>query len=132
VTDLHRVARCAAVLAVLPFSACEIGPDGTTVLIPPLPPATVEAPSATIEAPPTTAPAEPPTAHAEMVPRPPSGAGPVVWQPGHWDYTGMAGDPWAWHDGHYVPPPPGETTWVPGRWSQAPNGSWIWIDGHWA
>jgi hypothetical protein len=55
-----------------------------------------------------------------------------VWQPGHWDYTGRAGNPWAWHDGHYVPPPQGETTWVPGRWSHAPNGSWVWIDGYWA
>jgi hypothetical protein len=56
----------------------------------------------------------------------------VVWQPGRWDYNGMPGNPWAWRDGHYVEPPPGETTWVPGRWSQAPNGSWIWLHGHWA
>lgn len=56
----------------------------------------------------------------------------MVWQPGHWDYTGMANNPWAWHDGRYVPPPQGENTWVPGWWSHAPNGSWIWVHGHWA
>jgi hypothetical protein len=138
-THLRRVAGCATALGVLALGACVIEPDATTAMIPPPPPATVEAPPAPIEAPPTsvegpppTAPAPPPSDNAELVPPPPPGAGPMVWQPGHWDYTGMTGNPWSWHDGHYVPPPPGETTWVPGQWSQAPNGSWIWLHGHWA
>lgn len=130
-TNLRRAPGCAAVLAVLALSACVIEPDATTVMPPP-PPATVEAPPATVEAPPVTAPTPPPTGHAELVPPPPPSAGPVVWQPGQWDYTGMVGSPWAWHGGHYVQPPPGETTWVPGQWSQAPNGSWVWIHGYWA
>lgn len=78
------------------------------------------------------APMPPPLPHAELVPPPPQGAGPVVWQPGHWEYTGMAGHEWSWQPGQYVPPPPGETTWIPGRWAQQPNGSWAWLGGHWA
>jgi hypothetical protein len=78
------------------------------------------------------APAPPPPPHSELVPPPPQGAGPVVWQPGHWEFTGIAGNEWAWQSGQYVPAPAGVTTWVPGRWMQQPNGGWSWIDGHWA
>src|ERR1700745_4085424 len=54
------------------------------------------------------APGPPPAPHSELVPPPPQGAGPVVWQPGHWMFTGMQGDPWSWQPGHYGTPPPGE------------------------
>src|ERR1700742_1978352 len=54
------------------------------------------------------APGPPPAPHSELVPPPPQGAGPVVWQPGHWA-PGNGG--WAWQSGQYVMPPPGETTW---------------------
>jgi len=81
---------------------------------------------------PTMAPAPPPLPHAELVPPPPSSAGPQVWQPGHWRYTGMAGNPWAWEGGRYLAPPPGAYTWVPGRWSPASDGNWMWTEGHWA
>ncbi|HET6198465.1 MAG TPA: hypothetical protein VFE12_22060 [Acetobacteraceae bacterium] len=75
------------------------------------------------------APGPPPPPQSELVPPPPPGAGPVVWQPGHWI---LSGSNWAWQPGQYVPPPPGETTWVPGRWAQQPTGGWTWIEGHWA
>jgi hypothetical protein len=78
------------------------------------------------------APGPPPAPHAELVPPPPPGAGPVVWQPGHWQYTGIAGHEWAWQPGQYVPPPPGQTTWIPGHWTQQPTGGWTWMEGHWA
>ena len=78
------------------------------------------------------APGPPPPPHAELVPPPPQGAGPMVWQPGHWRFTGMAGNPWAWQPGQYMPPPPGETAWVPGQWARQPGGGWAWIEGHWA
>jgi len=78
------------------------------------------------------APGPPPAPHAELVPPPPQGSGLVVWQPGHWQYTGLPGNPWSWQPGQYVPPPSGETTWVPGRWSQQPSGGWSWVEGHWA
>jgi hypothetical protein len=127
------IAGCAAVLGVLALSACDRGRDAKTAMTQP-PPATIEAPPrpVTLNVPPPTAPTRPPPVHAELVPPPPAGGGPMVWQPGHWDYTGKTGNPWAWHHGHYEPPPQGETTWVPGRWSHVPNGSWIWLHGHWA
>jgi hypothetical protein len=78
------------------------------------------------------APGPPPPPHSELVPPPPDGAGPVVWQPGHWQFSGDPGNPWSWQPGQYVPPPPGQTTWIPGRWMQQPTGSWSWVDGHWA
>lgn len=75
------------------------------------------------------APGSSPPPQSELVPTPPVGAGPVVWQPGHW---ALSGNNWAWQSGQYTPPPPGETTWVPGRWAQESNGVWAWIEGHWA
>ena len=78
----------------------------------------MQPPPPTMVPPPPTASVPPPPPHAELVPPPPQGVGPAVWQPGHWDYTGMASNPWSWQGGHYVRPPNGETTWVPGQWSQ--------------
>ena len=73
-----------------------------------------------------------PPPHSELVPPPPPGAGAVVWQPGHWLFTGAPGRDWSWQPGQYVPPPMGQTTWVPGRWQQQPTGGWSWLEGHWA
>jgi hypothetical protein len=78
------------------------------------------------------APGPPPPPHSELVPPPPQGAGAVVWQPGHWQYSGMPNNPWSWQPGQYVPPPPGQTTWIPGHWTQQPTGAWNWNEGHWA
>jgi hypothetical protein len=77
-------------------------------------------------------PGPPPEPPAELVPTPPTDAGPVVWQPGHWQFTGSSGNAWAWKPGQYVPPPPGQTTWVRGQWAQQPSGGWAWIEGHWS
>jgi hypothetical protein len=74
-------------------------------------------------------PSPPPPAQVEQVLPPPAGAGPVVWQPGHWQ---LSGSNWVWQPGHYAPPPAGETTWVPGYWAQQPDGRWVWVNGHWA
>ena len=74
----------------------------------------------------------PPPPHSELVPPPPPGAGPVVWQPGHWLFTGAPGREWSWQPGQYVPPPMGQTTWVQGHWQQQPTGGWVWLEGHWA
>jgi hypothetical protein len=96
-------------------------PRATQVIVQPSP-----------QPPPQTAvmdPGPPPPPHSELVPPPPAGAGPVVWQPGHWI---LGGNNWAWQPGQYVPPPPGATTWVPGRWAQQPTGGWTWLEGHWA
>lgn len=128
------VASCVAVLGVLSLIACtHNGLDTTRAAMRP-PQGSIEgrAPPAPAGLPVPTAPVRPPPVHAELVPLPPLGGGPVVWQPGHWDYTGAARNPWGWHHGHYARPPHGDTTWVPGWWSQEPNGSWIWLRGHWA
>lgn len=74
----------------------------------------------------------PPPPNAELVPPPPQGAGTVVWQPGHWRYTGIAGSEWVWVRGQYTPPPYGMSTWQPGRWTQSPSGGWLWVEGHWS
>jgi hypothetical protein len=79
----------------------------------------------------TLIPNAPPPANAELVPPPPQGAMTAVWQPGHWAWTGNAGNPWSWAAGQYVTPPPGHSQWVQGRWTQYPNG-WSWTEGHWA
>jgi hypothetical protein len=89
-------------------------------------PVQTQAPSVVI------APNAPPPTRVETIPPPPPGAGPVVWQPGHWQYTGTPGRDWAWQPGQYVQPPYGQTTWIPGHWAQQPNGAWTWVEGHWA
>jgi hypothetical protein len=61
------------------------------------------------------APGPPPPPQSELVPPPSPGMGPVVWQPGHWRFSNNT---WLWQPGQYVPPPPGQTTWIPGRWAQ--------------
>ena len=113
------------------LSACVSVPPAreTQVIVQPpaqLPPAQ---PVATMVA---LSPGPPPPARSELVPPPPQGVGPVVWQPGHWQYSGIAGREWSWQPGQYVPPPVGQTTWVPGRWIQQPTGGWTWLEGHWA
>jgi hypothetical protein len=75
-------------------------------------------------------PAPPPAPQAELVPPPPTSA-PTVWQPGHWQYTGIATSPWQWESGHYMEPLYGRTAWIPGRWVQQGAG-WVWVEGHWA
>lgn len=78
------------------------------------------------------APSPPPAPYPELVPPPPAGVGPVVWQPGRWRYMGEVGGPWVWQRGQYVPPPRGQTTWIPGQWQQQPTGGWAWVEAHWA
>jgi YXWGXW repeat-containing protein len=109
-------------LPVLALSACghEEPPRTTQIIMQPAP-----QPQATA----IVAPGPPPPPQSELVPPPPPGAGPVVWQPGHWMLTSSG---WSWQPGQYVPPPPGQTTWVPGRWMQQSTGGWVWMQGHWA
>ncbi|HEY4174144.1 MAG TPA: hypothetical protein VGM42_14030 [Rhodopila sp.] len=77
------------------------------------------------------APMRPPPPMSELVPPPPASAVPTVWQPGHWRYTGVTGNPWSWRPGQYVTVPSGATAWVPGQWQQQGPG-WVWREGHWA
>lgn len=126
---MHRAySALLAVPAALALSGCVTStpspPQASTVVVQPAQPQV-----ATVT---MVAPTPPPPPESELVPPPPQVSGPVVWQPGHWAYTGAAGDPWSWVSGVYVSPPPGQATWIPGQWQQAPNGTWMWVTGHWA
>jgi hypothetical protein len=120
----------------LGLAACGNSPPPATQVIVQSPPATqVPATQVIVQAPPTTvvpsAPMPPPPPISELVPPPPPSATPTVWQPGHWQYTGVSGNPWNWQHGQYVAVPPGATAWVPGQW-QDQDGGWVWRSGHWA
>jgi hypothetical protein len=95
-------------------------PQQTTLIVQPQPTTVVP-----------TAPMPPPPPMPELVPPPPPSATPTVWQPGHWKYSGIAGNSWTWQQGQYVTVPSGATAWVPGQWQQQAGG-WVWRDGHWA
>lgn len=132
--------RRTTLLALLPLSAAlglsGCGSPPSTVVVTPTRPAQPQV--AVVSPPPapspygTVAPTPPPPPESQLVPEPPAAGGTVVWQPGHWAYTGAAGSPWTWINGQYVPAPPGMTSWVPGQWLQQANGTWRWAPGHWA
>ncbi|MDB5403844.1 MAG: hypothetical protein QOD93_6213 [Acetobacteraceae bacterium] len=108
--------------AVLGLAACSDSPPPQTTQV-------IVQPSPTTVVP--TAPMPPPPPMSELVPPPPASAVPTVWQPGHWRYSGIGGNPWTWLGGQYVAVPPGAAAWVPGQWQQQGNG-WLWREGHWA
>ena len=58
------------------------------------------------------APAVPPP-YAERVPVPPRSQVPLIWRPGHHDWTGD----------RYV--------WIPGRWQERGTHGSLWQDGYW-
>jgi hypothetical protein len=107
--------------ALLTLAACGSEPPPPTQIIVQAPPATVV----------PMAPMPPPPAMSELVPPPPPTNTPSVWQPGHWRYSGLSGNPWNWQGGQYVAVPPGAIAWVPGQWQQQ-GGGWVWREGHWA
>ena len=69
----------------------------------------------------------PPPNPTEVIPKPPVSEAPLVWQPGHWDYTGSGyvyqSGKWVLREGH-------GTLWQDGYWA-ATNGTLAWIPAHW-
>lgn len=63
----------------------------------------------------------------EALPKPPVTAEPLIWQPGHWDWTGSG---YVWAKGQYVPAQGHGNLWMPGWWSR-PADTWIWQPPHW-
>ena len=63
----------------------------------------------------------------ESMPKPPVAAEPLMWQPGHWDWTGSG---YTWAKGQYVPAAGHGSLWMPGWWSRTDTG-WTWIPPHW-
>jgi WXXGXW repeat (2 copies) len=69
----------------------------------------------------------PPPVRVEAIPKPPVSEQPLIWQPGHWDWTG---DGYAWREGRWVPREGHGTEWQDGYWTNA-NGTWTWLPAHW-
>jgi WXXGXW repeat (2 copies) len=68
-----------------------------------------------------------PPLQVETIPNPPVSAEQLIWQPGHWDWTGSG---FAWVPGQYVTAAGHGNLWQPGYWVQGPSG-FIWQPAHW-
>ncbi|HQT78156.1 MAG TPA: hypothetical protein PLD10_13960 [Rhodopila sp.] len=64
---------------------------------------------------------------SEPIPKPPVTAEALMWQPGHWDWTGSG---YVWAKGQYVPAAGHGNMWMPGWWARTPSG-WQWQPPHW-
>lgn len=67
-----------------------------------------------------------PALREERIPPPPPGAR-MVWEPGHWRWTGAS---YAWIGGHYARPGRYSNRWVHGHWANR-GGRWVWVEPHW-
>jgi WXXGXW repeat (2 copies) len=72
-------------------------------------------------------PPPPPAPVAETIPLPPVSATPLIWQPGHWDWTGSA---YVWSPGQFVPREGHGEFWMQGFWERTQSG-WVWHPAHW-
>jgi YXWGXW repeat-containing protein len=72
-------------------------------------------------------PAPIPPPMAEAVPKPPVSAEALVWQPGHWDWTGSS---YVWTPGPYVEAANHSGNWMPSYWEKTRSG-WVWRSAHW-
>ena len=68
-----------------------------------------------------------PAPMAETMPKPPVSAEPLIWQPGHWDWTGNA---YVWIPGQYVSAEGHSNRWMWGFWEQTGAGQ-VWHSAHW-
>jgi len=78
--------------------------------------------------PPNGPPPPPPPLQPEVMGKPPVTNTPLIWQPGHWNWTGNG---YAWAPGEFVSAGGHGTMWQPGFWAQAPDGTWAWLPAHW-
>jgi len=63
----------------------------------------------------------------ETMPKPPVSAEQLIWQPGHWNWTGSS---YVWAPGQFVPMSDQGTNWMPGHWTRGEQG-WAWNPPHW-
>ena len=68
-----------------------------------------------------------PPVKAELVPKPPRSQTTVIWQPGHWDWTGKD---YAWIEGVWVKRAGHGTLWQDGFWQETAGKS-EWVPAHW-
>ena len=71
-------------------------------------------------------PAVPPV-RAEQVPAPPASQTTLIWQPGHYDWTGAS---YVWIPGAWVERAGRGTLWQDGYWRRV-NGQPVWVPAHW-
>ncbi|HTR16183.1 MAG TPA: YXWGXW repeat-containing protein [Acetobacteraceae bacterium] len=76
---------------------------------------------------PSPGPPPPPPPRAESIPKPPVTATPLIWQPGHWDWTGTG---YAWDQGRWVERAGHGAMWQDGYW-QGSGATAVWVPGHW-
>jgi hypothetical protein len=72
-------------------------------------------------------PAPVPPPMAETIPKPPVTATPLIWQPGHWDWTASS---YVWTPGQYVAREGHSDMWMSGWWEKTSSG-WVWHPAHW-
>jgi hypothetical protein len=68
-----------------------------------------------------------PAPRSELVPKPPRSSVPLIWQPGHYDWTGQT---FVWVAGHWVDRAGHGTLWQDGYWTQR-DGTYVWVPAHW-
>jgi hypothetical protein len=76
---------------------------------------------------PSAPPAPIPAPLPESIPKPPVSASQMIWQPGHWDWTGSS---YVWVPGQFVEAAGHGSDWMPGWWEKTDSG-WAWRPGHW-
>jgi hypothetical protein len=64
---------------------------------------------------------------AETIPNPPVSPVALLWQPGHWDWSGTG---YVWQPGEYVPAAGHGALFQTGYWQPTPSG-WVWVKAHW-
>ncbi|CAH2599289.1 conserved exported protein of unknown function [Rhodovastum atsumiense] len=69
----------------------------------------------------------PPAVPPEVVPKPPVSEEPLIWQPGHWVWTGTG---YNWTAGQWVKRAGHGTQWQDGYWA-SDSGGWRWVPAHW-
>jgi hypothetical protein len=77
--------------------------------------------------PPSPVPAPIPAPMAETIPKPPVSPTPLIWQTGHWDWTGGG---YVWVPGQYVAAEGHSNVWNPAFWERTEAG-WVWHPAHW-
>ncbi len=81
-----------------------------------------------VAAPPAAPPYPPvPPVRPETLPKPPVSEAPLIWEPGHWDWSGTT---YNWQAGAWVPRAGHGTMWQDGYWEKKGD-TWSWLPGHW-
>lgn len=68
-----------------------------------------------------------PPLRAETMGKPPVTVTPLIWRPGHWDWTSGG---YEWIPGTFVPREGHGDMWMPGFWARTGQG-WQWQAAHW-